>query len=80
MWNFQLSFIFSFSFNAGIKHSTDPSKDQLGWSHGLQVQGPEFKPQYQNKQKGFSQALAAHACNSSYSGGRDRENRSSKPT
>jgi hypothetical protein len=48
------------------------------------VQGPEFKPlQYCRKKneqtKIPGQALVAHTCNPSYSGGRDQEDRSLKP-
>jgi hypothetical protein len=44
-----------------------------GRAPALQVQSPKFKPQSQGW------PLVAHTCNPSYSGGRDQEDRSSKP-
>jgi hypothetical protein len=41
--------------------------------------GPEFKLKYHKKKKKmFSQALVAHTCNPSYSGGKDQEDPGSK--
>jgi hypothetical protein len=41
---------------------------------------PEFEPQsHQKKKKFFCWALVAHACNPSYSGGRDQEDHSQPP-
>jgi hypothetical protein len=41
---------------------------------------PNWKSDSHTKYLGDSQALVAHACNLSYSGDRDQEDRSSKPT
>jgi hypothetical protein len=46
--------------------------------HRSQV-GPEPSKVYFIRFESLSQALVAHACNPSYSGGRDQEDRSLKP-
>jgi hypothetical protein len=43
------------------------------------VQGPDFKPQYNQIKTKQKLLLVAHACNPSYSGGRDQEDCSLKP-
>jgi hypothetical protein len=69
-----------------VSNSWDQEKQSLCWPYsGQEPQFPDFDSLIQHiphshlTMQVFSQVPVAHACNPSYSGGRDQEDHSSKP-